>query len=243
MSQTPQIDHEFLKLIPPLGEEEFLQLEQNILAYGGCRDAVTLWDGVIVDGHNRFLICLKHGLEFEVREKAFHSRESAKLWILENQLGRRNLNDAARIELALCKADMLREKARRNLSDAGGDRRKSPLSKSSKIDGARVNVRKELAAAAGVSEGTLYSYMCIREDGSPALLEQVRSGKLRIGAAYKMLAREMERQLKKADKLYEYIEARVPFDDNDEGNRVIFQAYGEFEGWIVDFLRRMGYED
>jgi len=65
---------------------------------------------------------MKHGIEFEVKDIEFESREEAKLWILENQLGRRNLTDAARIELALKKEALLKGLAKEKLSLAGGDK-------------------------------------------------------------------------------------------------------------------------
>jgi len=160
---TPRIDPKFKALIPPLSDEEYRQLEQNILARRKCRNAILLWDGLIIDGHNRFYICIEHGIEFELKEMTFSSREDAKLWIVENQLGRRNLTDAMRIELALTKADMLREKAKENLTHGGRPKigEEKPLSKSTKPVEEPVNVQKTLAKEAGVSAGTLYSYMRI----------------------------------------------------------------------------------
>jgi len=34
---------------------------------------------MIIDGHNRYEICKQHGIEFEVKEVDFASREEAKL--------------------------------------------------------------------------------------------------------------------------------------------------------------------
>ena len=77
-----------------------------------------------------------------------------------SQLGWRNLTDAARIEIALLKAEMLREKAKKKQSDAGGDRKSekyegSLLPKVSKPDFEQIHVRKTIAADAGVGEGQL----------------------------------------------------------------------------------------
>ena len=101
MFALPQIDPELKSLIPPLSIEERIQLEQNILQARKCRDAIVLWQGIIIDGHNRYEICVKHGIEFEIIELPLPSREAAMVWILDNQLGRRNLHAAAKIELAL----------------------------------------------------------------------------------------------------------------------------------------------
>lgn len=91
-------DKEFQTLIPPLSQEEFSALEESIINEG-CRDPLVVWDEVILDGHNRYTICMNHGLIFKKVEKNFDNREYAKIWILENQLGRRNLNEAQRIDV------------------------------------------------------------------------------------------------------------------------------------------------
>ena len=123
-----------------------------------------LWDGMIIDGHNRYEICKQHGIEFEVKEVDFASREEAKLWILENQLSRRNLTDAARIELALTKVAMLQERARKNQSRAGGDKKGagSLSTKSSTHVDERIDIQKELSASADVSVGTLSRYQQLK---------------------------------------------------------------------------------
>ena len=85
---------ELQNLIPPLAEEEFGQLKQNILA-NGCREPLILWrrDGqsVLVDGHNRYRICTENNAAFEFMFYDFDSLDHAKDWMLANQLGRRNL--------------------------------------------------------------------------------------------------------------------------------------------------------
>ena len=84
------IDNEFRDLVTPLTREEYSQLETNILAEG-CRHPLVVWAGVIIDGHNRYRICKEHGLPFEVEEIDFADRRQAINWIIDNQLGRRNL--------------------------------------------------------------------------------------------------------------------------------------------------------
>ncbi len=90
-----KIDPEFKTLIRPLRKKEFLQLEENILA-DGCRDPITVWNGIIVDGHNRYEICTNHNIPFDIVEMQFSCREEAITWICKNQLGRRNLSDESR---------------------------------------------------------------------------------------------------------------------------------------------------
>ena len=87
-----RIDPEFAGRIPPLTDDEFKQLEENILADGVVINPIIVWNGVIVDGHNRFRILEKHPhIQYAIHEKAFDDRFSVLAWICKNQLGRRNL--------------------------------------------------------------------------------------------------------------------------------------------------------
>ena len=92
MSLHLTIDPEFKGKIPPLREEELKQLEENILADGVVINPLIVWDGVIVDGHNRYRILQQHPeIQFTTYEKEFPDRYAAIAWICKNQLGRRNL--------------------------------------------------------------------------------------------------------------------------------------------------------
>ena len=229
MFVPPQVNPEFKNLIPPLSKEEREQLEQNILSCRKCRDALILWNGVLIDGHNRFEICMKHGIQFEIKEMVFASHEDAMVWILENQLGRRNLNDAMRIELALAKAELLREKAKSNQILSGGDKSRdgAVLTEKTKFENQPINVRKILASEAGISEDTMNKYMQVKRDGSPELVEKVKNGELKIGTAHRMLGKEIIKQLKLADKMYKVIGRYIPYKDNNEANAEVYKGLTE----------------
>ena len=97
---------ELRDLIPPLQQEESDQLERNILAEG-CREALLIWQTtanildtnstetsavyILVDGHNRYGICLKHKLNFKIHLISFDSLKEVRDYMIDNQLGRRNL--------------------------------------------------------------------------------------------------------------------------------------------------------
>ena len=89
------IDPQFRNLILPLWKKEYLQLENSLLA-NGCREALTSWKGLLIDGHNRYEICMRHQIPFHVVEMNFVCREEAVAWICANQLGRRNLPEEFR---------------------------------------------------------------------------------------------------------------------------------------------------
>lgn len=90
------IDREFRNLIPSISPEERKQLEENIAEHGGARDPLVVWSkgdrDILVDGHNRYEICTRLGLQYGVERMEFGSRDEAADWIDRNQLGRRNLS-------------------------------------------------------------------------------------------------------------------------------------------------------
>jgi len=165
MSTNLKIDPEFQNLIPLLSDDELQGLEQNILAHGRCRDAIVVWRGIIVDGHNRYAICQKHDIPYETVNIYFASRKEAQLWIIQNQLGRRNLTDALKIDLANRKA---------------------------MIQKPRNGKRMAIAKDAGVSEQTVQKYMTIKKLGDPDLLAKVNSGILKISTAHAMIKEAVE---------------------------------------------------
>jgi hypothetical protein len=95
MSQEITIDPEFRDLIPPLTPNELEQLHRS-LDDDGCRDSLLVWQGILIDGHNRFSHCKTSNIKFQIREMSFPDRHTAKDYVILNQLGRRNLSaDAA----------------------------------------------------------------------------------------------------------------------------------------------------
>lgn len=94
MKPSITIDEEFRSLIPALSDQEREQLTANVLKHG-CRDRLVCWlykgQRLLLDGHNRFEICLDNEIEFDTVEMEFANRDDAKDWIVTNQLGRRNL--------------------------------------------------------------------------------------------------------------------------------------------------------
>ena len=84
------IDIDFKNWITPLTKEEYKQLETNIIQ-DGCREPIVVWNDTILDGHNRYSICKWNDIPFTTVTKEFDSHQDALNWIIDNQLGRRNL--------------------------------------------------------------------------------------------------------------------------------------------------------
>lgn len=95
-----KIDPEFQEQIPPLTDEEFEQLQKNILEDGEVYEPIIVWNSTIVDGHNRWkIICenwesLKD--KFRTKEMDFPDKWAAFDWMYRKQLGRRNLTEEQR---------------------------------------------------------------------------------------------------------------------------------------------------
>ena len=84
------IDKEFQSLLPALTKETYGTLEADLLE-NGCRDAIVLWNDILIDGHNRYEICTKHDIPYNTISKEFAAREEVLIWIISTQVGRRNL--------------------------------------------------------------------------------------------------------------------------------------------------------
>jgi N6-adenosine-specific RNA methylase IME4 len=100
MNDRFHTDAGFKNLIPPLSPDEYARLEQSIIEEG-CRDPLVIWkwNAIILDGHNRYEICTRHGLPFKITEMEFESRQDIIAWIIGNQLARRNLTPEQRAYL------------------------------------------------------------------------------------------------------------------------------------------------
>jgi phage N-6-adenine-methyltransferase len=93
-----RIDPELRDLIPPLSREERVGLESSLKSEG-CRDAIVVWNKVIIDGHNRYEICTANGIPFRLHSVNLPDRDAAIDWMYSNQLSRRNLTDTMRTVL------------------------------------------------------------------------------------------------------------------------------------------------
>ena len=156
------IDPEFQSLIRPLSPQEYQLLEESIKVEG-CRDPLVLWEGknILLDGNNRHNICLKHGIPFQTTTREFESRAEAKKWIIENQLGRRNINAYTRAVMALQLKEVLEEEAKQ--------RQKAGKVVPNWVQGGRT--KDKLAATAGVGRGTLERVEKIEAEAPEGLKE------------------------------------------------------------------------
>jgi transposase-like protein len=185
---TLRVDPEFHCWMCQLTAEERAQLEANLRAEG-CRDPLVVWpqdDGppILLDGHNRYEICQQYGLPFRMAEaQGISTREDAQIWIVRNQLGRRNLTDFQRIELAEWLRPLFEERARENQ----GIRTDLPQTFAEGLT--PVETREKIAKAAGVSRETVRKAEVILEEADEPTKEALRRGTRKIHGVYQGLRR------------------------------------------------------
>lgn len=171
-----KIDPEFKALIPPLLPDEYKQLEDNITA-DGCRDPLSIWNGILIDGHNRYEICTKHGIGFDVHDVAFEGRESAIEWIIRNQFGRRNLSAFDRTTLALKLEETIAARAKQRQKCGQG----GILLPQKSAEAKQEETREQVATIAGVSRDTVAKVKKIKEAVSAGKIDKETEIKLRSG--------------------------------------------------------------
>jgi phage N-6-adenine-methyltransferase len=178
-----KINEKFINLIPPLQKRERELLEASILAEG-CRDALILWNGYIVDGHNRYAICEEHGIDFDTFEKEFDSEDDAMLWMLDTQAGRRNLTDGWRWDLKLKKREILLRQGKEKQKETLGGFKYEPsvLSNNDKTD--KHNTQAKVADELGWSTGKTAQAQYVWKHAEPEVIEDVKRGEMSIHRAY-----------------------------------------------------------
>ena len=194
-----KIDPELKNLLPPLTDEEYKQLEKNIKDNGFDRNfPIMEWNGYIADGHNRYSICRKHNIEPVIGTLAYDTKEEVMEWMLDIQLGRRNLSPIQRIAVAEKYRPIYERQAQKNLEEGG---RKGGLVSANKplvnlpnpspiID--KIDVREKLASVAGVSGKTYSMGKKILDSDNETLKQEVLSGEKSINAGYKELTQSKE---------------------------------------------------
>ena len=143
-----------------------------------------MWQGILIDGHNRYAIAQKHNLPFKTVAKVFDDRTDAKIWILKNQLGRRNLIPAVRIKIALLVEQTIAQKAKAKMlagvkadpTDICPEGSADKPSPKEKRQAERENTTNyQLAKMAGVSHDTIAKVEKIEKQAAPEIKAAVTS--------------------------------------------------------------------
>ena len=213
-----KIDPRLRDVLPPLSEEKKRDLEEDILEKG-VLSPIIHWNGIIVDGHNRFEICERRGIPYETKGILFNSIEEAMFWICKNQMRQRDLNEYQRCMKALEYEEQVKAEAEQRMLSGkkidpdqpvgqGGHERKSDYI---------------LGQFAGVSSETLRRSRFLCNEAPDDIQNALFAGVIAIGTAYKKLQAEKKReQAKEARRLAREAEKPNPLPqektlENPEG--------------------------
>ena len=200
------VNEELKAYIDPLTPEEHDALERSILAEG-CRDALVLWGDVLVDGHNRYGICQKHGLPFQtVQNTRFQSMEDVHLWMIDQHLGRRSVSDFQRGVLALRKREIVAERrARAAAAFVAGNAQAETQPEESSATAAPaaasvappedLSSRAAIAPAARLRSSQVVMIEKIQKQAAPELVAAVKSGTISLNAAAAVATLPAEEQV------------------------------------------------
>lgn len=195
LRNTPReliVDEVFAGLIPPLTQEEYTGLEQSILSEG-CREAIITWNNIIIDGHNRYRICKTHNIPYRTEAKDFSSRDDVMLWMLQNQLSRRNLNDFQRVEMVRKYENAVKAQAEKRMSQGVNQYTKSPVVNLPPTS-TPMKSRDTLGAMAGVSGSTYEHAIAVLDNAPESVIDATRKKELSINAAYEVTKMQPEKQ-------------------------------------------------
>ena len=196
-----KIDPELRDLLPPLTSEEYKQLEKNIVKNGfDINFPIMEWQGFIVDGHNRYDICKKHNIEPIIGTLAYETKEEVMEWMLDIQLGRRNLTPIQKIAITEKYRPIYEKQAKENQRLAGIEygnggtklpqnfveaSNKKKLSKDKEVN-------SKLAKIANVNPETYRQAKRVLDSNNEDIKQRVLSGKTSIYAGYKELTGKKE---------------------------------------------------
>ena len=196
-------------IFPLMQGAEYNQLKDDITA-NGLLDPIWLdTKGKILDGRNRYRVCLDVGVEPQYR--TYEGSDELKFVISKN-LHRRHLSESQRTVVAERLANMQR----------GGDR---PSENDSNFDSANLPIgnipQSQAAEMLNVSERGIRNVKAIERD-APELIERIESGEITIHEAQKEIKlaarsvkveaqKEQIKSLTKLDGLYDVIVIDPPW--------------------------------
>jgi ParB-like chromosome segregation protein Spo0J len=231
------IRDDFKVLIPPLAADELEQLEVNILKEG-VRDPLIIWpvgdSFILVDGHNRFSVCQKHGLDFPFKQVEFKDDEDVRDWMIKNQLGRRNLSPEQQSYLRGLRYN--REKAQGKRSDLTLDQ--NDLKSNSESTAALLGKEYNVSEATIKRDGEFTAGLDFIASENPALKAEVLKGSSKLS---KQEIRSKAKRLGKKVKSNS-LKTKKPKLDTIEVGRIAFAYLKEETRSLEEVCASLGFE-
>ena len=161
--------HELCDLFPPMEEESFLKLEQDILE-NGVIDPIMMYEGKILDGRHRYAISKAYQIEVEFKE---YDGNDALKFVISRNFHRRHLTQGqkAAIIASLQNWEIANQKDNKKLSKKSGEII-TPVSS------------KDRAESSGVSLKTQKKADLVAKE-NPELIKKIRDGEIPLDKGYK----------------------------------------------------------
>ena len=159
--------HSFAALFPELPPEELRQLSRDIKEHGQL-EPIVVYQGLILDGRNRYKACQMAGIRPRVEE--FNPRiakRSPEEFVLSRNLRRRHLSVGQKAAIALDWSEQIEVKADPEKKKALG-RPRSPISGAAK--------------QIGINEQRVFEVRQVR-DASRSLFQEVKTGRRSLNSA------------------------------------------------------------
>lgn len=198
-----KIDPELRDLIPPLTDGEYASLKESIRK-DGCREPLTIWksQNIILDGHNRYEICMDLKVPFNTVEIELPDLTAAKIWMIRNQKGRRNLAESQWAMLAVKLEALYAEEAKGRKGsrrDLGQNLGQGDFGRSA----------EKAAKDMGVSHQTVSYAKQVSNRGIPELIKLVESGYASVSSAAKATSLPAKTQAKIVERAQSQIKEGV----------------------------------
>ena len=217
-------------VMPPLQEMELKLLTDSLLSEG-CRDPLVVWNGIIVDGHNRYRICRKYHIPFHIAEIDFDNQGEAIAWIIKNQIARRNLTPFQRCEMVLPFEAELKAEAKKRQGA------RTDLKKYKKSEAKGCDTRDTLADMAGVSSSTMGRAKAILAKADTETLRRLRRGEISINGAYISLYSTSPSKIKSDERVIQYIETHGNVKSTNDAS--VDRALLPIEDAVKELLNRV----
>ncbi len=185
------IDPELESLLPPLSSNKYAKQERK-LKKEGCHTDIDIWNNnnvkTLVDGHNCYKICKAHSIPFKTRERPFASKDEVKIWIIENQVDRRNLNTYQLIVVGLKWAQIRAPQSKEN--QLSGLKQNSTVDRNSDVRLEHVNITQDAADFAEVHYDTASMVRKILKYASDEDKKLLDTGDKSINEVYNSIIRK-----------------------------------------------------
>jgi ParB-like chromosome segregation protein Spo0J len=215
--------HELANVFPLLEGAQFDDLVASIRANGQYEPIIT-YQGMILDGRNRYRACLKAGVEPYFGDTRFDGTfEEARDFVIASNLRRRHLDASQRAMIGAQLANM-RQGARTDLE---------PSANLQKVD------QSKAAEMLNVSPRSVASAREVIDHGAPELVQAVERGQVAVSTAAKVAKLPQSDQVAEMERI---AERRPPIADPKTGStgapsaRPLHNLYniagGELARWV-----------